>query len=149
MTIHRFSPRSRLGKSQSLPAPSRADVTVSAEALPPGAVMWSNSGNESGVYEIVPAVPSPHGVADVFAFQGDDSVQAITSDGTTAWSADVSKAWPVLPDFDGGLVLLERDWDAGSYSIVKLDGTTGRRYPAFSPPVAPIAMFIGARHDNR
>jgi hypothetical protein len=37
-------------------------------------------------------VPSASGVADVFAFQNDGTVQAITSDGTTAWTADVSLA---------------------------------------------------------
>jgi len=51
-----------------------------------GTVLWSNFGNGSGVYSIVPAVPSPNGVADVFAFQYDGTVQAITSDGTTAWT---------------------------------------------------------------
>ena len=30
------------------------------------------------------------GVADVFALQNDGTVQAITSDGTTAWTADMS-----------------------------------------------------------
>ena len=58
-----------------------ADVTVWADALPQGTVLWSNPGNGSGVTKIVPAVPSPTGVADVFAFQGDGTVQAITSDG--------------------------------------------------------------------
>jgi hypothetical protein len=56
------------------------DVTVSAADLPLGTVTWSNPGNGSGVYKIVPAVPSPSGVADVFAFQKDGTVQAITSD---------------------------------------------------------------------
>jgi len=65
------------------------DVTVSAGdlPLPPGTVLWSNPGNGSGVARIVPAVPSPSGVADVFAFQDDGTVQAITADGTTAWTA--------------------------------------------------------------
>jgi hypothetical protein len=57
-----------------------ADVTVWAGALPTGTVIWSNPGNGSGVTSIVPAVPSTSGVADVFAFQGDGTVQAITSD---------------------------------------------------------------------
>jgi hypothetical protein len=56
-----------------------ADVTVSAGALPVGTVIWSNPGNGSGVTQIVPAVPSPSGVADVFAFQGDGKVLAITA----------------------------------------------------------------------
>jgi len=53
----------------------------------------------------VPAVPASTGVADVFAFQNDGTVAAIASDGTTAWTADVSQAYyQVLPDFQGGLV---------------------------------------------
>ncbi len=69
-----------------------ANVTVYAGALPLGTVIWSNPGGTSGVGSIVPAVPSPNGVADVFAFQNDGSVQAIMSDGITAWSADISTA---------------------------------------------------------
>lgn len=59
------------------------DVTVGEGALPVGTIIWSNPGNGSGVTKIVPAVPSATGVADVFAFQGDGTVQAITSDGAT------------------------------------------------------------------
>src|SRR4051812_48620631 len=87
------------------------DVTVSASStLPSGTVLWSNPGNGSGVDSIVPAVPSPTGVADVFAFQHDGTVHAITSDGATAWTADVSLAYGsqhVVPDFQGGLVVKE------------------------------------------
>jgi hypothetical protein len=101
-----------------------ADVTVSVGALPLGTVLWSNPGNGSGVYSIVPAVPSPNGVADVFAFQYDGTVQAITSDGATAWTADLSQAAIVLPDFRGGLVATEPY--SGGGSIVVLDGATGQ-----------------------
>jgi hypothetical protein len=98
-----------------------ADVTVSASALPVGTVLWSNPGDGSGVTSIVPAVPSGFGVADVFAFNGDGTVSAITADGTTAWTADVSQAWyQPLPDFQGGLVMMT------SESIVGLDGMTGQ-----------------------
>jgi hypothetical protein len=113
-----------------------ADVTVWAGALPVGTVLWSNPGNGSGVKKIVPAVPSPSGVADVFAFQADGTVQAITADGTTAWTADVSKGhwvdsvfW-VVPDFQGGLVVSDDIGDADTY---KLDGITGRPYPRYTP----------------
>lgn len=110
------------------------DVTVWAGALSLGTVIWSNPGNGSGVNRIVPAVPSPTGVADVFAFQADGTVQAITSDGVTAWTADVSQAywWPgaVVPDFQGGLVAMEHN--GNQFSVVKLDGMTGQRYPAFT-----------------
>jgi hypothetical protein len=93
-------------------------------------VIWSNPGNGSGVYSIVPAVPSPAGVADVFAFQGDGTVEAITSEGLTAWTADVSLAGTAVPDFEGGLVTVE--WDSGSSSIVKIHGTTGQRSVLYS-----------------
>ena len=103
-----------------------ADVTVSAGdpnypgTLPLGTVLWSVPGS---VNQIVPAVPSPSGVADVFAIQcdysnsdvpcgGEVSVQAITSDGTTAWTANLGDANPILPDFLGGLVYV--DGDTGS-----------------------------------
>jgi hypothetical protein len=52
-----------------------ADVTVWATAPPLGTVLWSNPGDGSGVTRIVPAVPSSSGVADVFAFQNDGTVQ--------------------------------------------------------------------------
>ncbi len=108
------------------------DVTVSPGALPLGTVIWSNPGNGSGVTKIVPAVPSPSGVADVFAFQGDGTVQAITSDGTRAWTADVSHANQVLPDFQGGLIVQKHDDSTGTDTIVKLDGISGQPYPAYT-----------------
>lgn len=116
-----------------------ADVIVSAGALPVGTVLWSNPGDGSGVDWIVPAVPSPSGV-DVFAFQGDGTVQAITSDGATAWTVDVGdlaganppyvhrlggSEYPP-PNFQGGLV------GAGTTSVVVLDGMTGQRYPPYT-----------------
>lgn len=113
-----------------------ADVTVSAGALLLGTVIWSNPGDGSGVTRIVPAVPSASGVADVFAFQRDGTVQAITSDGTTAWTADVSQAWNVLPDFQGGLVL-----EGSDNSIVKLDGITGQPYSAYTPDSASLGSL--------
>ena len=100
-----------------------ADVTVSAGPLPVGTVLWSNAGN---VNSIVPAVPSASGVADVFAFQSDGTVQAITSDGTVAWTANVGQTAQILPDFQGGLVIFQ-----GNGNIFKLDGLTGQAYPAY------------------
>ena len=109
-----------------------ADVTVSAVSLALGTVLWSNPGDGSGVAKIIPAVPSPTGVADVFAIQNDGMVAAITSDGTTAWTASASNAMSdglIIADFQGGLLL----FDASAQSITKLDGITGQPYPAFTP----------------
>lgn len=122
------------GQSTITAGSGSANVTVYAGvSLPVGTVIWSNPGDGSGVYSIVPAVPSSSGVADVFAFQGDGTVQAITSDGATAWSADVSQASRVVPDFQGGLVTLNIDYNNGTSSIMKLDGVTGQPYPAYTP----------------
>ena len=121
------------------------DVTVWAGTLPVGTVIWSNPGNGSGVYSIVPAVPSPTGVADVFAFQGDGTVQAITSEGKTAWTADVSMAYPVVPDFQGGLVGIDQSGYSGA--IVKWDGMTGQRGPAYTPS-GTLEYALGVHTDG-
>ena len=65
-----------------------ADVTVLSGPPPLGTVLWSVPASASAG-SIVPAAPSPTGVADVFAFQSDGTVQAITSDGLVAWTATV------------------------------------------------------------
>ncbi len=129
-----------------------ADVTVwdptllPGGTLPLGTVIWSNPGDGSGVQSIVPAVPSTSGVADVFAFQADGTVQAITSDGNTAWTADVSNAFRApegaLPDFQGGLVL------AGQSSIWKLDGITGQPYPAYTVDPFPAVTGLAGVHTD-
>jgi len=106
-----------------------ADVNVFAGAtLATGTVIWSNPGDGSGVSCIIPAVPSSTGVADVFAVQGDGSVQAITSGGTTAWTAPSVNVGcsSLIPDFQGGLVV------ATGQSIYRLDGMTGNAYPAYT-----------------
>lgn len=105
-----------------------AEITVSATLLTTGTVLWSNPGTLSGVIEMKPAVPSDSGVADVFALQGDGTVQAITSDGVTAWTASVTDAWSVLlPDFSGGLAVLDAS------GIRRLDGTTGQTAATYTP----------------
>ncbi len=114
-----------------------ADVTVMAGPLALGTVLWSNPGDGSDVVQILPAVPSPTGVADVFAIQdGGNTVQAITSDGATAWTASVSGTYnQFFPDFQGGLGVLSYTLNADgtqSSSILKLDGLTGQAYPAYS-----------------
>lgn len=62
----------------------------------------------------------------MFSFQNDGSVQAIASDGTVAWTADLSNALYGVPDFQGGLVV------SGYDSIYKLDGITGQPNPGYS-----------------
>ena len=107
------------------------DVTVSATTLPLGTVLWSNPGDGSGVAQIIPAVPAATGVADVFAIQNDGTIAAITSDGTTAWTANINpdQCTPKA-DFQGGLAVL---CQAGSTNtIYKLDGITGQPYPSYS-----------------
>ena len=126
-----------------------ADVTVSAGTLTLGTVLWSNPGDGSGVSSIVPAVPSASGVADVFAFQSDGTVQAITSDGATAWTANLNHAYAV-PDFQGGLVAMEYNSSNYEYSIVKLDGITGQPYPAYTPgPTSSLdSQFLSVHTDG-
>lgn len=112
-----------------------ADVTVYAAGttLPLGTVLWSDPGDGSGVEccTLYPAVPSPTGVADVFAMQVDGSVEAITSDGAVAWTTSLPPptsfgANSLLPDFQGGTVVFNPT------SIYRLDGITGQPYPAYN-----------------
>jgi len=122
-----------------------ADVTVSAVALAVGTVIWSNPGDGSGVAWIVPAVPSASGVADVFAYQNDGMVQAITSDGTVAWTANIGPykgPREVLPDFQGGLVVVSEE------SVYKLDGMTGQAYPVCSGPGGAGFWGLSATSGN-
>jgi hypothetical protein len=108
-----------------------ADVTVYADSLPLGTVIWSNPVAMSGWDRLVPAVPSATGVADVFAFHDySGTVEAITADGGTAWTGDVSNG-VFVPDFQGGLV--GEDWGNSSGSIVKMDGMTGQRRAVYTP----------------
>ena len=120
-----------------------ADINVFTGPLSQGTVIWSNPGDGSGVVGIVPAVPSSTGVADVFAFNTDGTVSAVTSDGTTAWTASLNGAnwYQTIPDFQGGLVIptsnihceARRDYGTGisvvqrqslSTPVVHTDGTT-------------------------
>jgi hypothetical protein len=135
------------------PGAASADVTVQAGVLAPGTVLWSNLGDGSGVSKIIPAVPSPTGVADVFALQNDGTIQAITSDGVTAWTATVSGAtsattffhYPtILPDFQGGVLVLTPSRNPGS--ITRLDGITGQPSFMFTLPNtgAPVPSAVGS-----
>ncbi len=102
-----------------------ADVTVVSGAPPLETVLWSNPVSAS---QIIPAVPSQTGVADVFAVSG-STVHAITSEGITAWTVDLGETNPwVLADFRGGLVAV-RD-----RTITSFDGRTGQAVSAYSIP---------------
>ncbi|HLG99614.1 MAG TPA: hypothetical protein VKX49_25120, partial [Bryobacteraceae bacterium] len=122
-----------------------ADVTVSSVSLAPGTVLWSNPINGGSAAWILPAVPSPTGVADVFALSG-STVYAITSDGATAWTADLSdfdnSGLELYPDFQGGLVV------ADTHKILKVDGATGLRYPAYTAPDNCIIRRAGIHPDG-
>ena len=116
---------------------SSSDITVSSgTTLPINTVIWSDPGDDSGVARIIPAVPSPLGVADTFAVQNSGKVQAITSDGSVAWTADVGTAYTSLnADFQGGLAATN-----GS-TITKYDGITGHQtsqYTYANPGNSPV-----------
>ena len=108
---------------------SSADVTVSPKTLP--GPIWSCV---CGVTQIMPAVPSPWGIADVFAFQNNGTVTALTHAGVPAWSATAGPQTTLgLPDFQGGLVLAPQTNYPFLDSITKLDGLTGEAYPSYIP----------------
>jgi hypothetical protein len=109
-----------------------ADVIVSAIPpgggdLPTGTVLWSNPAPTD---RILPAVPAATGAADVFAVTDSGQVSAITSDGTTAWTAGVSwnGAFAATADFQGGLI-----YGTSSGSLARLDGLTGSQTFQFVP----------------
>ena len=64
-------------------------------------------------------------------------MQAITSDGTVGWTADVSQAYwyqsagSIIPDFQGGLVVAGKNSTMDNV-IWKIDGITGQAYPAYT-----------------
>jgi IPT/TIG domain len=94
---------------------------LAGSTLPTGTTIWSNPGDGTGVSNIMPAVPSSTGIADIFAFNTDGNVQAITASGITAWTSSVGSYNNVnfLPDFQGGLEMVS------GTAINRLDGMTG------------------------
>ena len=114
------------------------DITVYAgPVLPTGTIKWSIPGDGSGVTQILPAVPSETGVADVFALQSSGKLMAVTADGFVSWTADVgTDSKKLLPDFQGGMVL------AGGQSVQELDGLTGQAKPAYSYTYPPSVYSI-------
>jgi hypothetical protein len=115
---------------------------VLAAGLPLGTVLCSNPGDGSGVASIVPAVPSPTGVADVFTVQNDGTVAAIASDCTTAWTATVGVNTPVVPEFQGGLLVY------GQNSISRLDGMTGQTDSTYTPSSGVLAGYNIVPHTD-
>ncbi len=96
-------------------------------------------------------MPSPTGVADVFAFNSDGTIQAIRSDGTTAWTAHLSSAvGPVfgVPDFLGGMVAVESQsgviWD----TIVRLDGMTGQPSTLYTANPSSNGVALAGLHPD-
>ncbi|MGC1830933.1 MAG: IPT/TIG domain-containing protein [Candidatus Acidiferrales bacterium] len=109
-----------------------ADVTVYAGSLPTGTALWSNPGDGSTVTRAVPAVPSASGV-DVFAFDASGNVTAVKTDGTTAWTANLTGSSyysAPIPDFLGGLVVVQNS--ESQTTLQELDGTTGQLNPPYN-----------------
>jgi len=123
-----------------------AQVTVWPGALPVGTKIWSNSGTGSGIFSVVPAVPSSSGVADVFAVWGESTVSAITSDGATAWTASLLDAGLVVADFQGGLIISE--YGGPVTNIAKLDGLTGQRSVLYTMNEPYYLAGIGVHTDG-
>jgi hypothetical protein len=122
-----------------------ANVTVStgtggtgatSTTLPAGTVIWSNPGDGSGVQCILPAIPSSTGVADVFALNNDGNVQAITSNGMTAWTVNVGTSITcsnLIPDFLGGLVVANVASQPPSIMEIGGTGVVNPPYTAANP----------------
>lgn len=107
---------------------SSCDVTVWAGAqLPVGTTIWSVPGDGSGVSQIIPAVPSPSGVADTFAIQNSGAVQAVTANGQVAWTAVLDSNYTsVNADFLGGMV------ETTPSAVKRFDGITGQPSTVYS-----------------
>ena len=126
-----------------------ADVTVMAgDSFPIGTTAWSTPLGGGGYSRIIPAVPSATGVADVFAVQtvgqsaSSQSISAVTSEGSVAWTAVISPpARETLPDFQGGMVVLRTD-----NSIVRLNGLTGALSGSFNngSEINAIAIHVAS-----
>ena len=102
--------------------------------MPEGTVLWSVPGPVSGVVDIKVAVPTPGSSVDVFGIGNDGAVQAISSDGTVLWTAaaPLGASADSRPDFEGGLVVFNRD------TIVRLDAATGQ----------PTTLYGNANQDT-
>ena len=110
-------------------------------------VMWSNP---VAAELIIPAVPSPEGVADVFGVEDYGTVHAIRSDGSTAWTAATGLypewmlAGDALADFQGGMVARKPEGDG----IVRYDGLTGQVKFVYPRPSDAIGMEVEGAHPD-
>ena len=99
---------------------------------------------------IIPAVPSPNGVADVFGVEDYGTVHAIRSDGSTAWTAATGLypewmlAGDALADFQGGMVARKPEGDG----IVRYDGLTGQVKFVYPRPSNAIGMEVEGAHPD-
>lgn len=114
-----------------------ADVTVFASSLPTGAVLWLNTLGGQYIDSFLPAVPSPTGVADLFAISGDQAnvITALTSDGMTTWTRTLSDEQYhayLTPDFQGGLIDIVGGGGSSPASVSKLDGLTGQTVSTYT-----------------
>jgi hypothetical protein len=121
-----------------------ADIIVTY-LTQPGTPIWSNSGDGFAVASIVPAIPSATGVADVFAFRADGTVQAITGSGTTAWTASLPAGAQAAPDFLSGLVVA--NLATQPQSIMELNAT-GVSNPPFTVADQNDALSQPAVHTD-
>jgi hypothetical protein len=127
------------GTAQITAGGASAEVTVYADAaLPDGTVVWSHPGTGSSVLGVYIAVPNYDAVADVF-LQNHESVQALTSEGTVAWTTSLPQVtWntSVLADFQGGAVVADPQF------IYRLEALTGQPSPPYLATTED-AQFVG------
>lgn len=99
-----------------------SEITVYAgDYLPDGTVKWSVAGDYSGIEQILPAVPAPDSPVDVFVKNSSGRIQALAADGSQVCSTTVPFYSQMVPDFQGGLVVV--DW-IGPFHVRRLDGRT-------------------------
>ena len=115
----------------------KADIFVAA-GLPPGSpvpqfpdgtVRWSIPGDFT---QIIPAVPSPQGVADTFGVDGAGNIEAVTTDGLVAWKTNAGADTQLVADFQGGLVAVQPQSPSSAGVIQRIDGITGSFYPPYT-----------------
>jgi len=108
---------------------AQATWTISSAPLAIGTAQWSLPADGLNVQQIVPAIPVPGGVADLFSIEygSNDAppylVRAVSIDGSPVWSSQVPTLLSnQMADASGGLVVL-----TGNSQIIKFDATTGQQ----------------------